>query len=81
MVRILSAARRGGPAPTPGRGKSKPKRLWGGEGGRDGLYLPPIHPIGLTKRKGQNNALTAGAGRLGSPWAIGGKGGHKGRAS
>lgn len=42
------------------------------------LYLPPIHPIGVTKRKGKNNALVAGENDPGSPWAIGGKeGGHK----
>ena len=42
------------------------------------LYLPPIHPIGTTNRKGKNNALSAEAGDVGSPWAIGGaEGGHK----
>lgn len=46
--------------------------------GFDVLYFPPIHPIGLTKRKGKNNSLTAEEGDPGSPWAIGGKeGGHK----
>ena len=46
--------------------------------GFDVLYLPPIHPIGQTKRKGANNAMTAKRGDPGSPWAIGGKdGGHK----
>ncbi|HET7523395.1 MAG TPA: maltotransferase domain-containing protein, partial [Acidimicrobiales bacterium] len=45
--------------------------------GFDVLYLPPIHPIGITARKGPNNALTAGPGDPGSPWAIGGpEGGH-----
>ncbi len=45
--------------------------------GFDVLYLPPIHPIGKTNRKGANNALTAIADDPGSPWAIGGKeGGH-----
>lgn len=39
--------------------------------GFDVLYLPPVHPIGLTKRKGPNNSLTAGKGDPGSPWAIG----------
>jgi starch synthase (maltosyl-transferring) len=39
--------------------------------GFDVLYLPPIHPIGETNRKGPNNALTAGPGDPGSPWAIG----------
>jgi starch synthase (maltosyl-transferring) len=45
--------------------------------GFDVLYLPPIHPIGRTNRKGPNNTLTAGADDPGSPWAIGGEaGGH-----
>jgi len=46
--------------------------------GFDVLYLPPIHPIGSTKRKGKNNALVAAPGDPGSCWAIGNKeGGHK----
>jgi len=46
--------------------------------GFDIVYLPPIHPIGLSHRKGLNNATTANEGDPGSPWAIGGKeGGHK----
>jgi len=45
--------------------------------GFDVLYLPPIHPIGLTNRKGPNNAPTATPGDPGSPWAIGSPdGGH-----
>jgi len=45
--------------------------------GFDVVYLPPIHPIGETNRKGRNNALQAAPGDPGSPWAIGGKaGGH-----
>ncbi|HXE80049.1 MAG TPA: alpha-1,4-glucan--maltose-1-phosphate maltosyltransferase [Vicinamibacterales bacterium] len=45
--------------------------------GFDVLYLPPIHPIGRTNRKGRNNALTAAPGDPGSPWAIGSEeGGH-----
>jgi len=64
-------------------------RSWGGfagvreqlprfvELGIDVLYLPPIHPIGLTNRKGRNNSETAKAGDVGSPWAIGSAdGGH-----
>jgi starch synthase (maltosyl-transferring) len=64
-------------------------RSWGGfagvrtqlphfaELGFDVLYLPPIHPIGHTNRKGRNNAETAAAGDVGSPWAIGSEeGGH-----
>lgn len=46
--------------------------------GFDVLYLPPIHPIGVTKRKGANNALTAKPGEPGCPYAIGNsRGGHK----
>jgi starch synthase (maltosyl-transferring) len=64
-------------------------RSWGGfagveqllprfaELGFDVLYLPPVHPIGTTNRKGRNNALSAGEDDPGSPWAIGGsEGGH-----
>ena len=64
-------------------------RSWGGlagaaesvpalaEHGFDVLYLPPIHPIGVTNRKGRNNAERAAAGDVGSPWAIGAaEGGH-----
>jgi starch synthase (maltosyl-transferring) len=46
--------------------------------GFDVVYLPPIHPIGDTKRKGRNNAVVAQADDFGSPWAIGSElGGHK----
>jgi starch synthase (maltosyl-transferring) len=46
--------------------------------GFDVLYLPPIHPIGQTHRKGKNNTLTARPDDVGSPWAIGAdEGGHK----
>jgi len=42
------------------------------------LYLPPVHPIGQTHRKGRNNSLQATSDDPGSPWAIGNKqGGHK----
>jgi starch synthase (maltosyl-transferring) len=64
-------------------------RSWGGfagvrdllprfaELGFDVLYLPPIHPIGHTNRKGRNNAEQAEPGDVGSPWAIGSEeGGH-----
>src|SRR5437879_2243772 len=45
--------------------------------GFDVVYLPPIHPIGRTARKGPDNALDAGPSDPGSPWAIGGpEGGH-----
>jgi starch synthase (maltosyl-transferring) len=62
-------------------------RSWGGlagvteqlprlaELGFDVVYLPPIHPIGQTNRKGPNNALVAQPGDPGSPWAIGDAGG------
>ena len=46
--------------------------------GFDVLYLPPIHPIGHSHRKGKNNSTTALEGDPGSPWAIGNEqGGHK----
>lgn len=45
--------------------------------GFDVVYLPPIHPIGTSFRKGPNNSLTAGPHDPGSPWAIGShEGGH-----
>ncbi|HVW01482.1 MAG TPA: alpha-1,4-glucan--maltose-1-phosphate maltosyltransferase, partial [Planctomycetaceae bacterium] len=45
--------------------------------GFDVLYLPPIHPIGLSFRKGPNNSLEARPEDPGSPWAIGSpEGGH-----
>jgi len=48
------------------------------EMGFDVLYLPPIHPIGRSFRKGPNNSLNPGPNDPGSPWAIGGpEGGHK----
>lgn len=47
------------------------------EMGFDVLYLPPVHPIGRTHRKGPNNTLDAGPADPGSPWAIGSAaGGH-----
>ncbi|HEY2437623.1 MAG TPA: maltotransferase domain-containing protein, partial [Solirubrobacteraceae bacterium] len=64
-------------------------RSWGGlrgvqeqlprlsELGFDVVYLPPIHPIGHTNRKGRDNALVASPDDPGSPWAIGDEtGGH-----
>jgi starch synthase (maltosyl-transferring) len=64
-------------------------RSWGGfagverelprfaELGFDVLYLPPIHPIGHTNRKGRNNITTVTPGDPGSPWAVGSEeGGH-----
>ncbi|HEY9652674.1 MAG TPA: alpha-1,4-glucan--maltose-1-phosphate maltosyltransferase, partial [Coleofasciculaceae cyanobacterium] len=46
--------------------------------GFDVLYLPPIHPIGITFRKGKNNTTVAEPGDVGVPWGIGApEGGHK----
>jgi starch synthase (maltosyl-transferring) len=46
--------------------------------GFDVIYLPPIHPIGHTNRKGRNNSITSEPGDPGVPWAIGSEaGGHK----
>ncbi|MEY2464271.1 MAG: hypothetical protein QOH64_2409 [Acidimicrobiaceae bacterium] len=45
--------------------------------GFDVVYLPPVHPIGTTHRKGRDNTLVADADDVGSPWAIGAaEGGH-----
>jgi starch synthase (maltosyl-transferring) len=45
--------------------------------GFDVVYLPPVHPIGRSFRKGKNNSLTPGPDDPGSPWAIGAdEGGH-----
>src|SRR5688572_29886640 len=45
--------------------------------GFDVIYLPPIHPIGETHRKGKNNSTKCEPGDVGSPWAIGSSaGGH-----
>jgi starch synthase (maltosyl-transferring) len=45
--------------------------------GFDVLYVPPVHPIGLSFRKGRNNTLEAGPDDPGSPWGIGAaEGGH-----
>jgi starch synthase (maltosyl-transferring) len=46
--------------------------------GFDVLYLPPVHPIGRSHRKGKNNSVTGGRDDVGSPWAIGAaEGGHE----
>jgi starch synthase (maltosyl-transferring) len=46
--------------------------------GFDVVYVPPVHPIGRTHRKGRNNAVNALPEDTGSPWAIGAEeGGHK----
>ena len=45
--------------------------------GFDVLYLPPVHPIGHSHRKGKNNSLDAAKDDCGVPWAIGNAdGGH-----
>jgi starch synthase (maltosyl-transferring) len=44
--------------------------------GFDVVYFPPIHPIGMTKRKGRNNALACGPDDPGVPYAIGNR--HQG---
>lgn len=47
------------------------------EMGFDVVYLPPIHPIGTSARKGKNNTLRPRPDDPGSPWAIGSpEGGH-----
>ncbi len=85
-----SAVRRGRTHP-PGADDEGPQRVEQGVGrtlldsidrldhiagmGFDIVYLPPVHPIGATKRKGRNNSTTAEADDVGSPWAIGGGGG------
>lgn len=46
--------------------------------GFDVVYLPPIHPIGTSHRKGPNNSVSSSPADVGSPWAIGSPdGGHK----
>src|SRR5919106_885095 len=62
-----------------GRFKDAESRLpYVAEMGFDILYLPPVHPIGKTHRKGRNNRPSAAPDELGSPWAIGAEdGGHK----
>ena len=42
--------------------------------GFDVVYIPPVHPIGRSFRKGRNNTLEAGPDDPGSPWAIGAAG-------
>jgi starch synthase (maltosyl-transferring) len=69
-------------SPEPGRhGTFRDVEAWLpriAEMGFDVVYLPPIHPIGRTHRKGRNNARLAAPDDLGSPWAIGAEeGGHK----
>jgi starch synthase (maltosyl-transferring) len=44
--------------------------------GFDVIYFPPIHPVGITARKGRNNSVTSEPGEPGSPYAIGNR--HQG---
>ena len=47
------------------------------EMGFEVLYIPPIHPIGISHRKGKNNSLTATETDPGVPWGVGNSaGGH-----
>ena len=69
-------------SPTPGRhgtfADCVARLPYVAEMGFDVLYLPPIHPIGRSFRKGKNNASQAQPGDVGSPWGIGSsEGGHK----
>lgn len=76
--RSEGASRRADGTIEPGTFRTAMERLPGVAAmGFDVLYLPPIHPIGRTHRKGPNNTLNAGAADPGSPWAIGAaEGGH-----
>ncbi|WP_129842593.1 alpha-1,4-glucan--maltose-1-phosphate maltosyltransferase [Streptomyces sp. RFCAC02] len=69
--------RRGRP-PIPGTLRTAAERLPAiARMGFDVVYLPPIHPIGTSFRKGPGGSLTAGTDDVGSPWAIGSAdGGH-----
>ena len=76
--RSEGAVLRPGQPPVSGTLRSAAERLEAVAGmGFDVVYLPPIHPIGETHRKGPGNALAAGADDVGCPWAIGSAaGGH-----
>ncbi|WP_419144858.1 maltotransferase domain-containing protein [Microbacterium binotii] len=76
--RSEGATRRADGTIEPGTFRTAVERLTGVAAmGFDVLYLPPIHPIGRTHRKGPNNTLNAGPADPGSPWAIGApEGGH-----
>ncbi|WP_199185768.1 alpha-1,4-glucan--maltose-1-phosphate maltosyltransferase [Streptomyces carminius] len=67
-----------GEPPVPGTLRTAAERLPAvADMGFDVVYLPPVHPIGESFRKGPNNSLTAGPHDVGSPWAIGSSaGGH-----
>ncbi len=77
MVRVLSALRGPEPASTARSRDAEALLPRIAELGFDVVYLPPIHPIGRTFRKGRNNTLSANPDDVGSPWAIGSdEGGH-----
>ncbi|MFD4629651.1 alpha-1,4-glucan--maltose-1-phosphate maltosyltransferase, partial [Streptomyces sp. NPDC058284] len=76
--RSEGAVVREGEPPAPGTFRTAAARLPAIAGmGFDIVYLPPIHPIGTTFRKGPNNSLSVGPHDVGVPWAIGSpEGGH-----
>ncbi|MGW0536377.1 alpha-1,4-glucan--maltose-1-phosphate maltosyltransferase [Streptomyces sp. NPDC003032] len=76
--RSEGAVVREGAAPVPGSFRTAAERLPAvADMGFDVVYLPPIHPIGTTFRKGPNNSLSPGPYDVGVPWAIGSpEGGH-----
>ncbi|MGV9882366.1 alpha-1,4-glucan--maltose-1-phosphate maltosyltransferase [Streptomyces sp. NPDC003006] len=76
--RSEGAVVREGAAPVSGTFRTAAERLPAvADMGFDVVYLPPIHPIGTTFRKGPNNSLSPGPYDVGVPWAIGSpEGGH-----
>ncbi|MFG2653395.1 maltotransferase domain-containing protein [Streptomyces sp. NPDC048436] len=76
--RSEGAVVREGAPPVPGTFRTAAERLPAiAEMGFDVVYLPPIHPIGSTFRKGPDNSLSSGPQDVGVPWAIGStEGGH-----
>ncbi|MFD6418958.1 alpha-1,4-glucan--maltose-1-phosphate maltosyltransferase [Streptomyces sp. NPDC060194] len=76
--RSEGAVVRDGEAPVSGTFRTAEQRLPAVAAmGFDVLYLPPIHPIGTTFRKGPDNTLSASPLDVGAPWAIGSpEGGH-----
>ncbi|GHE98527.1 alpha-1,4-glucan:maltose-1-phosphate maltosyltransferase 1 [Streptomyces longispororuber] len=76
--RSEGAVVRPGEPPVSGTFRTAAKRLPAiADMGFDVVYLPPVHPIGTTFRKGPNNSLSAGPHDVGVPWAIGSpEGGH-----
>ncbi|WP_197361688.1 alpha-1,4-glucan--maltose-1-phosphate maltosyltransferase, partial [Streptomyces clavuligerus] len=67
-----------GAPPVPGTLRTAARRLPAiAAMGFDVVYLPPVHPIGTTFRKGPDNSLHPGRHDVGVPWAIGSPaGGH-----